>query len=156
MLGGLRANVWLIAAAACVFMLVDPVIVGCSQAIWQSKVALNVQGRVFAIRRMIAWSSAPLAYLFLGPLADRVFEPLLMPHGALATSLGAWIGTGAGRGSAFFLMIMGILVCLLTLGAFLYTPLRRVELDLPDAIPDTAAPVEDIQPACPDTSASGA
>jgi hypothetical protein len=48
---------------------------GSSRAIWQSKTAPHVQGRVFAVRRMIACASLPLAYLVAGPLADRVFEP---------------------------------------------------------------------------------
>ncbi|MFM8368990.1 MAG: MFS transporter, partial [Chloroflexota bacterium] len=33
---------------------------GASQAIWQSKVAPDVQGRVFSARRMIAWSVGPI------------------------------------------------------------------------------------------------
>jgi len=35
----------------------------CSQAIWQSKVAPDIQGRVFSVRAMIAQSTLPLAYL---------------------------------------------------------------------------------------------
>ncbi|MFO8150791.1 MAG: hypothetical protein R6T93_10875, partial [Trueperaceae bacterium] len=71
---------------------------GCSQAIWQNKTAPDVQGRVFAVRRMIAWSSMPLAYLVAGPLADHVFGPLLDEGGALVGSVGRIIGTGEGRG----------------------------------------------------------
>jgi hypothetical protein len=76
-----------------------PIANGSNQALWQSKVAADVQGRVFAGRRLIAFSIIPLAYLLAGPLADQVFRPALMPGGALAdTVIGKLIGVGPGRG----------------------------------------------------------
>lgn len=35
-----------------------------------------VQGRVFAVRRMIAWFTLPFACMIAGPLGDKVFSPL--------------------------------------------------------------------------------
>ena len=89
---------------------------------------------MFAMRRMIAWSSLPFSYLLAGPLADRVFEPLLIQGGPLANSVGRIIGIGPGRGIAFFFIIMGVLVLATTIGFYLYPPLRRVEVELPDSI----------------------
>ena len=43
-----------------------PIINGSSQAIWQSKVAPDVQGRVFAARGMIAQIGAPVSMLLAG------------------------------------------------------------------------------------------
>lgn len=74
LLGGLRPSAVLVASAAFVFLFASPILDGCSQAIWQTKVPPDLQGRVFAVRRMVAWSTLPLAYLLAGPLADRVFE----------------------------------------------------------------------------------
>ena len=65
--GGLRASAVLIAAGAFLYLLAMPVIVGTSQAIWQSKVPPGLQGRVFAVRRMVALSTLPLVYLSAGP-----------------------------------------------------------------------------------------
>ena len=96
----------------------------------------DVQGRVFAVRRMIAWSSLPLAYLAAGPLADQVFEPLLVEGGALANSVGRIIGTGQGRGIGMLYLILGIISLLATAAGFLYPRLRRVEIELPDIIVD--------------------
>ena len=54
-----------------------PLINSSNQAIWQIKVAADLQGRVFATRRLIAWLVNPLATLLVGPLADIVFEPAM-------------------------------------------------------------------------------
>jgi hypothetical protein len=111
-----------------------PITNACSQAIWQRKVAPDVQGRVFAVRRMIAWSTMPLAYLAAGPLADRVFGPLMVEGGALADSVGRVIGVGPGRGIGLLFVVMGALYSLASIGGALYPRLRRVELELPDAV----------------------
>jgi DHA3 family macrolide efflux protein-like MFS transporter len=133
---GLRPSAWLVAAGAFVAHLTIAVVYGSNQAIWQSKVPPDVQGRVFATQQMIARSSAPLAYLVAGPLADRVFEPLLALDGPLAASIGPIIGVGPGRGMGLLFIVMGILKVVATLGGYLYPRLRLVEDELPDAIAD--------------------
>lgn len=134
---GFPPQVTILATAAFLFFFSHPIITGCSQTIWQSKTAPDVQGRVFAVRRMISWSSLPLAYLAAGPLADRVFEPLLDEGGALANSVGQIIGTGQGRGIGLLYMILGIISILATGVGFLYPRLRQVEMELPDIIIDS-------------------
>lgn len=134
-LGGLRESLPLIAGAAFAFLFMNPVVNTCSQAIWQSKVAPEVQGRVFAIRRMVAMSAMPLAFALAGPLADRVFEPLLAPGGALAETVGAVLGVGKGRGIAFLFLLLGVGEILGLIVAWSYAPLRRVDDILPDVSP---------------------
>jgi MFS transporter, DHA3 family, macrolide efflux protein len=136
-LGGLQPSVPLIATAAFLFLFSPPIINGCSQAIWQRKTPPDIQGRVLAVRMMIAWSTLPLAYLIAGPLADRVFEPAMAVNGPLAGSIGALIGTGPGRGIGLLFIALGAFILLTTWVGILYPRLRRVELELPDAIPDT-------------------
>ncbi len=135
-IGGLAPSAILIGVIAFFFTLAGPLIASSSQAIWQRKVAPNVQGRVFATRSTIATSSLPLAFLVTGPLADYVFEPLLAPGGALAGSIGQLIGVGPGRGIALLFMVFGVLMILLVIVGYLYPRLRFVEDELPDAIPD--------------------
>ena len=89
---------------------------------------------MFAVRRMIAWMSLPLAYILSGPLADRVFEPALEEGGSLAGSVGRVIGVGDGRGIAFLYLILGVLILLAVLAAYLYPRLRNVEIELPDFV----------------------
>ena len=133
-LGGVRPNSFLVAATSFVFLFCLPIIAGSSQAIWQSKVPVEIQGRVFAMRAMIAWAAVPLAYLAAGPLADRVFEPLLAEHGPLATNLGRFIGVGPGRGVGLLFMVMGCVTLLTTATAYLYPRLRFLEKELPDVL----------------------
>ncbi|MBD2695248.1 MFS transporter, partial [Anabaena catenula] len=137
LLVGMTTSVTLITIGAFVAFLTIPVSQSSSNAIWQTKVAPDVQGRVFAIRHMLAWSSRPLAYLFVGPLTDRVFEPLMTANSFLTGSIGQVIGTGSGRGIGLMFMFMGTLTMLATIVAYQYTPLRLVEEQLPDAIIDT-------------------
>jgi hypothetical protein len=109
-----------------------PIANGSSQAIWQAKVEPDVQGRVFAVRRVIAQIAGPIAMLMAGPLADGVFEPLLQPGGALAGSVGAVVGVGAGRGIAFLFIILGGMSIVFTIIAYLYPRLRNLEDEIPD------------------------
>ena len=136
--GGLRASVLLIATGAFCYMFAVPIINGASQALWQSKVAPELQGRVFAVRRMVAWSTFPLAYLIAGPLADHVFEPLLAAGGPLAGSVGQLIGTGKGRGIALMFIVIGLLMVLAVAAASRLPRLVRLESELPDVLPGGA------------------
>jgi len=67
---------WLIALGAFTAHLAIAVIFACNQALWQSKVAPEVRGRVFATQQMVARSAVPLAYLLAGPLADKFLHRL--------------------------------------------------------------------------------
>lgn len=112
--------------------LVIPVINGSNQAIWQAKVAPDVQGRVFSVRRLIAQITAPVSMLIAGPLADRVFEPALMPGGKLAGAFGWLVGTGPGSGMSLIVLGSGLLVVLVGLLPYGIYVVRNVETMLPD------------------------
>ena len=136
-LAGLSASARLVAIAAFFFYFSRPFINGCSQAIWQSKIPPDLQGRVFALRRVLAWSTLPLAYLLAGPLADHFFEPLLSETGPLASSVGWLIGTGPGRGIGFLFTILGLLIMLTVSVGYSYSRLRLVEDEITDCLPET-------------------
>ncbi len=127
LLGGLRASVTLVATVAFIYMFFQAVILACSRTIWQSLVDPAVQGRVFAVRRLVVTSARPLAFLLAGPLADRLFEPWMEPGGALAGSIGAVLGVGQGRGIGLFFMCMGLAALAALAVSFRYRPL--LELD---------------------------
>jgi DHA3 family macrolide efflux protein-like MFS transporter len=135
-LAGLRPSAEIVTVAAFFFFFSLPFINGSSQAIWQSKIAPEVQGRVFAVRRMIAWSSVPLSYLIAGPLAEYLCEPLLMPGGLLAPTVGRMIGVGPGRGIGFLFIVMGFLTLSITAAGYLYPRLRLLEDEVLDTIAD--------------------
>lgn len=131
---GLAPQVWLIGTASFFFAAGIPIMSSSSQTIWQRKVAPDVQGRVFAIRSMLATGSLPLAHLTSGPLADYVFNPLLVEGGPLADSVGRVIGVGPSRGIGLMFMVLGALVILLVICGFFNPRLRRLDIELPDAV----------------------
>jgi MFS family permease len=138
---GFRVSIPLIAVCGFGFMFSMPLLNASSQAIWQSKVAPDVQGRVFAIRRMIAWSSGLIAPLLAAPLADYVFKPGMADGGALASVLGPIIGVGANHGVGVLISVLGLLSVGVSVLAFFNPHIRNVETDLPDhaAVPATEA-----------------
>jgi hypothetical protein len=121
---------WIIGSFFTAFYI--PIINGSSQAIWQSKVAPDVQGRVFAVRRMIAQIAAPLAMLICGPLADHVFEPVMMPGGNLVLYFQDLVGIGPGAGMALMFVLTGFLGGIVALAGYLFPSVRNVENILPD------------------------
>jgi MFS transporter, DHA3 family, macrolide efflux protein len=137
---GLRASIPLVTASLFLCLVFYPITTSSNQAIWQSKVAPDVQGRVFAIRQAFTLATPLLAYLVTGPLADGVFEPLMRVGGPLAGSVGQIIGVGPGRGAGLLFISAGLFLVLASVLGYLYPHLRRVETELPDAV--AAAPIE--------------
>jgi hypothetical protein len=131
---GLRTNAALFALANFLFFFSLPFVNGYCDAILLRKVAPDVQGRVFATINMISLSCIPLAYVVAGPLADRVFEPLMAANGLLAGSIGQIIGVGPGRGIGLLFIVMEVVVMVVTVAAYRYPRLRLVEDELPDVV----------------------
>ena len=120
--------------AGCAFLgaMFSVLINSSNQAIWQSKVPPDVQGRVFAVRALIAQIVSPLSMLLAGPLADYVFEPAMADNGALAGAFGPLVGTGPGAGMALVLVLAGILTALVAVVGYLIPAIRHVESIIPD------------------------
>lgn len=122
---------WL--AAHFIMMFVFPLLNGSSQAIWQSKVAPEVQGRVFSVRRFIAQITSPISMALAGPLADRVFEPALAaPEHAVTRLLSLIFGSTPGGGMALLILLSGVLVAAVGLVAYRIKAIRDVESLIPD------------------------
>jgi DHA3 family macrolide efflux protein-like MFS transporter len=132
--------IWMLASFAYTFF--EPIVNGSDQAIWQAKVAPDVQGRVFSTQMLISNITMPLAMLLAGPLADQIFEPAMMPGGGLATSFGWLVGVGPGAGMALLIVIAGILGGMLPLVGYGLRGIRNVESILPDydAVPSGISP----------------
>ncbi len=100
----------------------------------QVKVGLELQGRVLAANQMLARCLMPLGAFGAGLLVDRLLTPAL-GHG-LSTALAPLLGQGGGRAEGLLMTLAGFASLLLAGLALAYRPLRRLETDLPDAIPD--------------------
>ncbi len=132
-MAGLRPSLGFAILGGAVLMFLIPIMNGTSQSLWQVKVPLEMQGRIFSTRRMTATIATPLSFILAGPLADRVFEPLLVADGALAATLiGDLWGTGPGRGIGLLFGVVGLGLVLISLAGYAHPRLRRVEIELPD------------------------
>ena len=122
---------WL--AAHFLMMVVNPILNGANQAIWQLKTAPEVQGRVFSVRRLVAQITAPISMLIAGPLADDLFEPALSSSDHwLGRLLSPIFGDGAGAGMSVIILLSGILVAGVGIGAYQVKQVLNVERLIPD------------------------
>ncbi|WP_299411733.1 MFS transporter [Acaryochloris sp. IP29b_bin.148] len=122
--------VWVVLAfASACFM---PLAGASNQAIWLAKVDPNLQGRVFATRYLLAQASTPIGAAIAGPLSDHLFEPALQSQGILSTSIGSWLGTGPGMGTALQLSLFALCNLLIGLSGYGFRQLREVENLIPD------------------------
>lgn len=129
---GLGRGLWTWGLGAFLYPFALTVTNGLNQAIWQAKVEPDVQGRVFATRRLIAQFSLLPAMALAGPLVDGWLAPAMEEGGSLTAVAGPLLGTGPGAGSALLVVATGTLALLVTSAGWLMPAVRRVEDDLPD------------------------
>ena len=109
-----------------------PLTQSASNAIWQAKVAPDVQGRVFSARRLIAWLVDPIMPVVSGLMADYVMEPAMNANTGLARTFGGLVGTSPGSGMALMFIVSGLLYLSVTAVAWFNPIIRNVETILPD------------------------
>lgn len=132
--GGIQASVIGAAVSGFGYLFARPIIASCNQAIWQSKVPFDLQGRVFSLQGALERSLLVFAHLSAGPLVDGLLEPMMADNGLLADSVGRFLGTGDGRGISFLFLVLGISTIVVAIAAYRTPRLRRIEQELPDAI----------------------
>lgn len=129
---GMGQNLYWWVAAAIFIDLCIPLVNGSNQAIWQSKVAPDVQGRVFSARRLIAWFTNPITPIIGGTLADFVLEPAMRTQSGLTSIFGGLVGSGPGAGMGLLIFLTGLGSILVGLGGYLFPAIRNAEDILPD------------------------
>lgn len=112
--------------------LVNPLINGSNQAIWQSKVAPDLQGRVFSARRLIAWFTNPISPIIGGTLADFVLEPAMRTQNAFSGAFEWLVGSGPGAGMSLLFIFCGLGMSLIGLCGYFVPAIRNAEDLLPD------------------------
>ena len=135
MLVVIGASTWFVSVLVALWfgMLVVPLAQAMSQSIWLAKVEPDVQGRVFSVRSMISQGTGPIALALAGPLADRLFVPLMTGDSDLGVALQGWLGSGEGAAYGLFFVAIGVYTVIMALLSWLYAPLRNLERDIPDA-----------------------
>ncbi|MFE9204242.1 amino acid adenylation domain-containing protein [Micromonospora sp. NPDC007230] len=135
-LSGVRPNLVLVALGSFGVGLGLGLHNGIYLSIIQVKVPQRFHGRVLAIIQTLTWATLPLGFAVLVPLSGSVLEPMFAPGGALADSVGALIGTGAGRGLGFAFVVSGLALAVVSLGAYGQRRLRLFDTETPDAPAD--------------------
>ncbi len=130
---GLTTSVWFWGSLMIFDMIIGNVINTSNQALWQSKVAPDAQGRVFATRRLIAWFAQPISPLIGGVLADYVLEPAMKVEGGFLEKIFApYVGTGPGAGMAILFILCGIAVVIVSMISYTIPAIRDADSLLPD------------------------
>ncbi len=124
---GLKPLVWLVGVGIFGAYFALPFTNGYTAVIFQRNVVPQMQGRVFALTQFIGGAAMPLGYLAAGPLADRVFEPLLLPGGLLAGSFGQIIGVGVGRGTGLMFITVAAFTLVVTAIFYSQPSLKNLE-----------------------------
>ena len=121
--------------------IVGPLVNASNQAIWQSKVAPDLQGRVFSARRLIAWFTNPISPIIAGTLADFVLEPQMRVTSTLSETFGWLVGTGPGAGMGLIIFFCGFGGILAGLAGYFIPAIHNAEAILPDhdALPKAEA-----------------
>jgi len=127
---GRGLSLWL--PAVFLTSLFSPLINTSNQAIWQAKVAPDVQGRVFSARRLIAWFTNPISPIIAGTVADFVLEPAMRGESRLAALFGGLVGVGPGAGMGLLMVCCGALGVLVPVVAGFIPAIRDAETRLPD------------------------
>lgn len=109
LLMGAGRNVVLWSIAGIAASLPIPFINAGQNVILYSTVPEEMQGRIFAVRNAIQFSTIPVGILLGGFLADYVFEPFMQKENAVTAALHMIVGEGAGSGMAVMFLCTGIL-----------------------------------------------
>lgn len=107
------------------------------QALIQTKVPRQLQGRVFGAVLFVSQIAAPLAMALSGPLADHVFEPQAESDSGISGLLSPLTGHGAGSGMAAMLLLAGLLSGTAALLGLASRSVRDIDEILPDIDSDS-------------------
>jgi hypothetical protein len=135
-LAGLRPDLGVIAIGVCGMTAWLTLLNGIYTTIVQVKVPQRFHGRVFAIQTLIAWSTLPIGYGLVAPNVVSLLNPLMAKGGALASTAGALIGAGPGRGIGLMYVLSGLAIVAVALIGMRVPALARFDRDVPDAVAD--------------------
>ncbi|MFK7604333.1 MFS transporter [Deinococcus sp. SM5_A1] len=109
---------------------VIPIQGGSTNAIWQSRTPKEIQGRVFALRRLISQITAPIGLIAIGPLVDNFLQPMLQSQRFSIWGLG--FGGTSNSGYEFAFIALGLLSALTSTLYLIIPSVRNIEEKLPE------------------------
>ncbi|MFE9561567.1 amino acid adenylation domain-containing protein [Streptomyces sp. NPDC006487] len=142
---GLRPSVTVVAAGAFGMTYGLALLNGIYATVIQTKVPMRFHGRVIAVNTLVAWSTLPIGFALVAPAGPELLQPLMDEGGALASSVGALIGTGDGRGIGLLYLVFGLAMAALVLISLCIPVLARFDREVPDAESDDLIGLETLQ-----------
>ncbi|MBE7385510.1 MAG: MFS transporter [Leptolyngbya sp. SIO1E4] len=104
-----------------------PLLGSSENALWMDTIAPTIQGRVFAANSLVVQGVRAIAALMAGPLADRGFEPAMMPGGSLSQLFSYSFGTGSGAGMALLYVCCALAMIAVGIGGCFIPQLKVIE-----------------------------
>lgn len=123
LLMGIGRNVFIWCVAGMAASTPIPFIMAGQRILLYHNVPSGMQGRVFAVRNAVQFSTIPIGILLGGFLADHVFEPLMCSDAPMVHILQLIVGTGNGSGMAVMFLCTGTLGSMFCISA--YAKLKR-------------------------------
>ncbi|MFZ3474302.1 amino acid adenylation domain-containing protein [Streptomyces sp. 4.24] len=142
---GLRPSVTVVAVGAFGMTYGLALLNGIYATVIQTKVPMRFHGRVIAVNTLVAWSTLPIGFALVAPAGPELLQPLMDEGGALASSVGALIGTGDGRGIGLLYLVFGLAMAALVLISLCIPVLARFDREVPDAESDDLIGLETLQ-----------
>lgn len=90
----------------------------------------QMQGRMFAVRNALQFSTIPIGILLGGFLADYVFEPFLMTDQTFSRFLHRIVGTGSGTGMAVMFLCTGVLGSLFSFVSYRQKAIQDIDMNI--------------------------
>lgn len=112
---GVFTNYNLLFIACLMFFTTLPFVNTLADVLIRVRIPNELQGRIWGLIGLISQIGYLIAYAISGVLADQIFEPMFMGQSILSETVGKIIGTGAGRGIGFMLIVAGILMAMIAL-----------------------------------------
>lgn len=121
-------TVWWSIAAICASLPI-PFIQASQNAILYQRIPAALQGRVFAVRNAIQYSTIPAGIILGGFLADYVFEPFMASESEWAHLLGMLVGQGNGSGMAVMFLCTGVCGFAVSVASCFQGEIRKLNKD---------------------------
>jgi MFS family permease len=133
---GLVRGLPALGAVIFLLMLPLPVIGALFSSIVQVKTPPDLQGRVFAVQGQLALLGSTTSFLLVGPLVDRVLEPMV--GGEAWAAFAPVLGSTPGAGMRLLYVMTGITLLAATGLTFAWPRMRKLEMELSDHAPRLA------------------
>ena len=107
--GYLKGNIWLMGLASGSYLFLDTINKSCNRYIWLNTAPKKTHGRVFAFYSNCMQITAVIAFILIGPIADKFLRPDFSKAGLLSQTIGKLTGIGPAYGLMFGITIFGFI-----------------------------------------------